>query len=572
MKNPGSLQEAAREAELRLRGFSLLPLLPPVNWFGPLLLAIALNATLGAADVPFSRIRDAAKEPGSWLTYSGTYTGQRYSGLKELNPSNVGGLRPVWIYQLQRAGVFECTPIVADEVMYVVEPPSTVTALDLRTGRRLWSWSPNLAQDQKTIGYPRTNRGVAILGDKVFVATIDAHLVALDAKTGVKRWDVVVADYAIGHGMTLAPLAIDGKIIVGISGAETGIRGFIDAYAADTGARLWRFWTVPGDGEPGRETWQAASWKTGGGSTWLTGAYDPELNLIYWGIGNPAPDWNGDERQGDNLYTCSLVALEPETGRLRWHFQFTPHDTHDWDANQIPVLVDAEVRGRMRKLVVSPNRNAFYYVLDRATGEFLAGKAFAKQTWAKGLDEKGRPIVLPGTEPTEAGVLVWPSLQGAVNWYSPSYSPLSGHVYVAVREMGAIYYKAEAEHTPGAPFYGGGEQALKGDQGFGAVRALDLTTGDLKWEFPLHSPPWCGTMATAGGLVFGGSNEGNFFALDQRNGRLLWEFQTGGPIRSNPISILIGGKQCVAIASHNALFVFGLEAIGRREADATTQD
>lgn len=476
----------------------------------------------------------------------------------------------MWIYQLQRAGVFECTPIVVDEVMYVVEPPSTVTALDVRSGRRLWTWTPVLAADQRNIGYPRTNRGVAILGDKVFVCTIDARLVALDAKTGVLRWDVTVADYKLGFGMTLAPLAIDGKIIVGVSGAETGIRGFIDAYAPDTGKLLWRFWTIPGDGEPGRETWQAESWKTGGGSTWLTGSYDPELRLLYWGIGNPAPDWNGDERQGDNLYTCSLVALDPDTGRLRWHFQFTPHDTHDWDANQIPVLVDAEFRRRKRQLVVSPNRNAFYYVLDRVTGEFLAGKAFAKQTWASGLDARGRPRVLPNTDPTEAGVLVWPSLQGAVNWYSPSYSPHTGLVYAAVREMGAIYYKADVEYTPGAPFYGGGEQALKGDQASGAVRALELTTGDIKWEYPLHSPPWAGTMTTAGGLVFGGCNEGQFFALDQRTGRLLWEFQTGGPIRSNPISILIRGRQCVAIASHNALFVFGLEAIGGR-LDATQQ-
>ncbi|MDO8539967.1 MAG: PQQ-dependent dehydrogenase, methanol/ethanol family [Opitutaceae bacterium] len=514
-----------------------------------------------AAEVPFERIRDAANDPGSWLTYSGTYSGQRYSPLAQINAANVSGLRPVWMYQLQKAGVFESSPIVADGVMYIVEPPTTVTALDLRSGRRLWSWTAKLPKDVKAIGFPQTNRGVAILDDKVFVATLDAHLVALDAKTGVKRWDVTVADNTTGHAMTLAPLAIDGRIIVGISGAEAGVRGFVDAYAADTGKQLWRFWTVPGPGEPGSETWQGESWVTGGGSTWLTGSYDPELKLLYWGIGNPAPDWNGDLRQGDNLYTCSLVALDPETGKRRWHFQFTPHDTHDWDANQIPILVDAAISGRMRKLVVSPNRNAFYYVLDRVTGEFLAGKAFAKQTWAKGLDVQGRPMVLPDTEPSEKGTLVWPSLQGAVNWYSPSYSPLTGWVYAAVREMGAYYYKTDADYVPGTPFLGGGEQALKGDQAWGAVRALEATTGEIKWEFPLHSPPWAGTMTTAGGLVFGGCNEGNFFALNQRSGKLLWEFQTGGPIRANPISFLIDGRQCVAIAGTHALFVFGLEGV-----------
>lgn len=537
----------------------------------PLVPLLALAAcVVGAEPVPFTRIRDADQEPGQWLTYSRTYSGTRYSPLKQIHSGNVAQLRPAWIYQLRNAGVFEATPIVVDGVMYIVEPPSNVTALDVGTGRRLWSWTARLPRDVKAIGFPKTNRGVAVLDDKVFVATLDAHLVALDARTGVKRWDVTVADNTLGCAMTLAPLAIDGRIIVGISGAEAGVRGFVDAYAADTGKRLWRFWTVPAPGERGSETWQGKAWETGGGSTWVTGAYDPELKLVYWGVGNPAPDWNGDVRPGDNLYTCALVALEAETGRLRWHFQFTPHDVHDWDSNQVPMLVDAEFAGRPRKLVVTPNRNAFYYVLDRATGEFLAGRAFAKQTWAKGLDAQGRPIVLPNTEPTEKGTLVWPSLQGAVNWYSPSYSPNTGLVYAAVREMGSYYFKTDAEYVPGTAFMGGGEQALRGDQASGAVRALDLLTGEVKWEFPLHTPPWAGVMATAGGLVFGGCDEGNFFALDHRTGKPLWEFQTGGPIHANPVSFLIEGKQHVAIASHNALFVFGL--LGAARLESTTQE
>jgi alcohol dehydrogenase (cytochrome c) len=362
--------------------------------------------------------------------------------------------------------------------MYVTEPPTVVTALDLRTGRPLWNWTRTLPKDLQTIGFGRVNRGVAALGDMLYVGTLDAHLVALDAKSGAVRWDTEVADYKTGHCITLAPLAIDGKIITGISGGEAGIRGFIDAYDAKTGKRLWRFWTIPGEGEPGNETWHKKdSWKTGGGSTWVTGSYDPELKLIYWGVGNPGPDWNGDPRPGDNLYTGALVALEAETGKLRWHFQYTPHDTHDWDATEIPVLLDAVVRGKPRKVVAMANRNAFYYLHDRETGEFLHGSVYAKQTWAKGLDDSGRPIVLPNTAPSVEGTLVWPSLQGATNWFSPSYDAGRKQFYVAVREMGAYYYKGEAEYRPGAAFTGGGERALSGDDAYGAVRALDVATG-----------------------------------------------------------------------------------------------
>ena len=326
----------------------------------------------------------------------------------------------------------------------------------------------------------------------------------------------------------------------------------------DQGERLWRFWTIPAPGESGHDTWGGDSWKTGAGATWLTGSYDPEINLLYWGIGNPGPDWNGDARPGDNLYTSSLVALNADDGTLSWHFQFTPHDEHDWDANQIPVLLDGAFNGRQRKLVAMANRNAFYYRLDRESGEFLLGKPYARQTWASGLDETGRPQVLPDSHPTEEGTLVYPSLQGATNWFSPSYSPRTGLLYIAVREMGAYYYKTEVDYEPGKPFLGGGEQALNGDQASGAVRALDALTGDLKWEFALHSPPWTGLMATAGGLTFGGTNEGNVFALDAETGELLWDFQAGGAVRSNPISFALDQKQYVVTAAGNAVFTFAL--------------
>lgn len=521
-----------------------------------LLVALIPSPTL-QAQVPYERLVQADAEPQNWLTYSGSYSSERFSALDQINTSNVGDLSVEWVYQTS-PGLVETTPVVVDGVMYLTEPPSTVTALDARTGRRLWRWNANVPTETLNIGFPRVNRGVAILDGTVFVNTLDARLVALDARSGAERWSTVVADNSVGFAMTGAPLAIDGKIIVGVSGAEAGIRGFLDAYDARTGQRLWRTYTVPAPGEPGSETWAGNAWEHGGGSTWLTGSYDPDLNLIYWGIGNPAPDWNGDVRPGDNLYTCSLVAFDADTGEVRWHFQFTPHDTHDWDANEIPVLVDLEWEGRDRNLVVMANRNAFYYVLDRVTGEFLHGQEYSKQTWAEGLDEDGRPIVIPGTEPTEDGNLVWPSLQGSTNWFSPSYSPLTETLYVPVRHMGAIYYKAAAEYQPGRPFLGGGEQALAGDDAWGYVKALDVRTGDIRWEHKLLSPPWNGLMATGGGVVFGASNEGNFFALDADTGESLWDFQAGAPARSNPMSYELDGRQRVVMHAGNSVFVLSI--------------
>lgn len=508
-------------------------------------------------EVPFARLVDAASEPHNWFTYSGSYRSERFSPLDQIRADNVAGLQVEWVYQTS-PGLVETTPVVVDGIMYLTEPPSTVAALDARTGRRIWRWDANVPNRTLNIGFPRVNRGVAVLDSTVYVGTLDARLVALDAESGIERWSTLVADNSVGFSMTGAPLAIDGKIIIGVAGAEAGIRGFIDAYDAETGELLWRRHTVPAPGEPGSETWQGNAWEQGGGSTWLTGSYDPELNLIYWGTGNPAPDWNGDVRPGDNLYTCALLALDADTGEIRWHFQFTPHDVHDWDATEIPVLVDLDYQGRARKLVVMANRNAFYYVLDRETGEFLHGQEYSKQTWAEGLDENGRPIVLPDTEPTAEGNLVWPSLQGATNWFSPSYSPLTETLYVPVRHMGAVYYKAAAEYEPGRPYMGGGEQALAGDDAWGYVKALDVRTGDIQWEYRVLSPLWNGVMATAGGLVFGATNEGNFFALDAATGRSLWDFQAGAPARSNPSAFEVDGRQRVVMHAGNAVFVFSL--------------
>ncbi len=516
-----------------------------------------LLCTMTTAQVPYERIVNSDKEPGSWLTYSGNYLGHRFSNLDQINTSNAKGLKVKWVYQCTKGGRVEVSPIVADGVMYITEPPDTTTALDIRTGRKIWSHT-RPSNNPKLIGFGPVNRGVAILDDTIYVGTLDCYLLALDKDTGAVRWETKVDENRLGYAITVAPLALKDKIIVGVSGGEAGIRGYLDAYNAMSGERLWRTYTIPGKGEFGNDTWSGDSWKTGAGPTWVTGSYDPDMNLLYWGTGNPGPDWNGDVRLGDNLYTCSVLALNPNTGSLEWHFQFTPHDVHDWDANQIPVLIEGTVLGEPRKLLATANRNAFYYLLDRRSGTFYHGVPYAKQTWTNGLFEDGRPNVIPGKEPTVEGNLVYPSLQGATNWFSPSYSPKSGLFFVSVREMGSIYYKSDVEFEEGKPFMGGGERALSGDQAHGAVRALNAETGEMNWEFKLQSPPWSGLMSTAGGLVFGGSMEGNFFALDAGTGNPLWEIQTGGPIIANPIGFNIDGDQHVAIAAGHSIYVFGL--------------
>jgi alcohol dehydrogenase (cytochrome c) len=515
---------------------------------------IALSWTL-VAQVPYKRILHAAAEPESWLTYSGSYHSQRYSMLNQITRTNVAKIKVAWMYQVRAHHKVETSPLVFDGIMYISEPPSDVTALDLRTGRPIWKYRRSMPAVPVCCG--QVNRGVAALDDQLFIGTLDAHLVALDMKTGRVRWDVKVADYKTGNSITLAPLALKDKIIIGIAGAEYGIRGFLDAYDAKTGKRVWRFWTVPGPGELGHETWSGDSWIHGGAPTWITGSYDPVANLLYWGTGNPGPDYAGDVRKGDNLYSDSLIALDADNGKLRWYFQFTPHDVNDIDANEIPVLVDATFHSRLRKLVLFGNRNGFYYLLDRLTGEFLQATQFATQTWARGLDERGRPIPNGATAPSPGGAVVYPDDDGAANWYSPSYNPQTGFFYQNVREKGARYFLTEVQYLAGKQFLGASRQSLTGVEPWGALRALDALSGTLKWEFRYTTPPWSGILSTAGGLVFSGDMEGNFFALDAADGRLLWRLQLGGSIVANPIIYMSEGKQFVAIAAGSAIVVFG---------------
>jgi alcohol dehydrogenase (cytochrome c) len=524
------------------------------------LVALTLATVAGSAiaQVSDARLRNTSREPANWLTYSGDLGAKRFSPLSEITPANIATLRPAWVYQALEPGPMQVSPLVVGGVMYLTEFRGHVVALDVRSGRVLWRYQLTLPDQLLTLGFAPTNRGVAMLDSTVFSGTPDARLIALDARSGALRWSVPVADNALGYSITAAPLAFGDLVVVGVSGGEAGIRGFLDAYDARTGERRWRFHTIPAPGEPGSETWSGDAWKTGGGGTWVTGAYDPRLGLVYWGIGNPGPDWNGDLRPGDNLYTCSLVALDAATGGLRWHFQFTPHDTHDWDASQIPVLFDGTFRGNKRQFVAMANRNGFYYLLDRVTGEFLLGQPYIRQDWAEGLDSKGRPIFRPDIEPTESGTTLTPNLHGATNWYSPAYSPATGLLYVASRQMGSTYFKTEVSYQPGRFFMGGGETEFGGDSAQGAVQALDPLTGKARWRFPLFSPPWAGLLATAGGVVFGGTNEGVFYALDASTGRPLWHFQTGAMIQANPVSFALDGRQYVAIAAGATLQVFSL--------------
>jgi alcohol dehydrogenase (cytochrome c) len=531
--------------------------------------AISILSLQSTAQVTFDRLLHANREPQNWLTYSGSPMSQRYSLLTQITPANAKNLELQWVWQARSLEKFEATPLVVDGVMYTVQAPNDVIALDAVTGRVFWNWSylPSL---ETRVCCGRVNRGLAILGDTLYMGTIDGHLVAIDSKSGKPVWDTPVGHPEAGYSLTHAPLIVKDKVIVGTAGGEYGIRGFIAAYDAKTGKEAWRFNTIPGPGEPGHETWLNDAWKTGGGSIWVTGSYDPDLNLTYWGIGNPGPDWNGDPRPGDNLYTDSVVALDPDTGKLKWHYQFSPHDEFDYDATQVPVLADAVWKGKPRKLMFWANRNGLFYALDRVTGEFLMGKPFVEVNWMNGFDEKGRPMRVPGKAASVEGTLISPGNQGGTNWYNPSFSPRTGLFYIPTwAEYSSLYVKKEDKYSEGNQYNGGyprsavpftrsAQNFRKDSEGHGAIRAIDPNTGTLKWEFKMSDVTDAGILSTASDVVFTGGREGYFMALDARTGALLWKANTGGAIAAGPITYSVEGKQYVSVAAGNALFTFAL--------------
>jgi alcohol dehydrogenase (cytochrome c) len=534
------------------------------------LFALLLAASSLAAQVSFDRLLHATDTPQDWLNYSGGFLSQRYSGLSQITPGNVQNLEQKWIFQARSLEKFEATPLVVDGVMYTVQAPNDIVALDAATGRIFWIYSYSPAP-QARLCCGRVNRGLAILGDTLFMGTIDAHIVAVDAKNGHLLWNTKVAEPLAGYAITHAPLVVKDKVIVGTAGGEYGIRGFLAAYDVHSGKEAWRFNNIPGPGEKGHETWAGDSWKHGGASVWVTGSYDPDSNLTYWGIGNPGPDWNADLRLGDNLYTDCVVALDADTGKLKWYFQFTPHDDFDFDSVQVPVLADLDWKGARRRVMLWANRNGFFYVLDRTTGEFLQGKPFVKVTWAKALDERGRPMRAVNMVPTPEGTKIYPGNQGGTNWYSPSYSPHTGLFYIPVWDnYYSVYVKEKVEFAEGRLFTGPLPKSpvplirppqivnRAEEDGYGAIRAFDPQTGERKWEYKLSDVTDSGILTTASDLLFVGGREGYFMAMDARNGELLWKAAVGGQVSAGPMSYSVSGKQYVAVSAGNSLFVYGL--------------
>jgi alcohol dehydrogenase (cytochrome c) len=511
------------------------------------------------AQVTFDRLVNAAKEPQNWLTYSGDYSGRRFSPLDQINTKNAHSLAAKWVYQTGATGKFEATPLVADGILYSTAQDDRAFALDARTGRPIWMYQHPLPVDiRPCCGH--VNRGLAILGDKVFLGTLDAHVIALDTKTGNVIWDIVAADYRNGYSFTVAPLAVKGLVVLGVSGGEYGVRGFIDAYDATTGERKWRFYTVPGPGEPGHDTWEGDSWKVGGAPAWNTGTYDPATNQIFWPTGNPAPSNRGEGRAGDNLYSNSLLALNADTGKLNWYFQFTRHDEHDWDATEVPVMIDVEKPDSGRKhLIAQADRNGFFYVIDRATGKLISATAYGKITWSDTKDAEGRPIAKKEASPTLEGHTVCPGALGTTNFMAPAFDPQTSLFYVTARDQCDIFSTAPQPYEAGHAYYGSAYFPSEEAEPYrGFLKAIDPATGDIKWKFEHTSPTWSGVLSTAGGLVFTGDAEGNFIALDAAVGKPFWHFQMGGAVYAAPIAFAVDGKEYVAIAAGSALYAFGL--------------
>lgn len=496
---------------------------------------------------------------GDWPTYNGDYTGRRYSGLTQITLANVGQLRAEWVFHSRNAGTLEVTPVVVDGVMYITAS-NDAYALNATDGQVLWHYSRPVTDGLIDDASGHISRGVALWGDRLYMETDNAHLLCLDLRSGHLIWDVAYADWNKNYGATSAPLLVKGKVIVGTSGGDDGVRGFIAAFDAQTGALAWRRWTIPGPGEFGSQSWPDDLYEHGGGTAWMPGTFDPELNTLYWGTGNAAPDYDGGVRPGDDLYTACVLALDPDTGEIKWYFQFTPHDLYDFDGVETPVLVDRTYQGQPRKLLIEANRNGFIYILDRTNGKFLSATKFADQlNWAKGIDARGRPI-LTDVKPSDNGMLTCPGEAGATNWYSPAYNEETQLFYFLALEECTVNSTRPEKFEEGKEYYATGARRAPNGRGKKRLLAFDPSSGSFAWINPQigRAQSWGGVMTTASGLVFFADDADSFEAVDARTGKNLWHFNTGQTLHASPMSYAVDGKQYVAIASGDDLFTFAL--------------
>lgn len=496
----------------------------------------------------------------NWTTYNGDVGGNRYTTLNQINKSNVKRVAPLWMFTLPNVSGLQVTPLVVDGLMYVTAG-NECYALDAGSGRQIWHYQRPRTKGLVGGGAGGTNRGAAYANGKIFMDTDNAHIIALDRWDGSLLWETEIADSKLNYSATSAPIVVGNLVITGTAGGEEGARGFIAAYDQNTGKEVWRFWTVPAPGEPGSETWKGKGIEHGGAVAWFTGVYDSETDTVFWQAGNPGEDYNGDERVGDNLYSDCILALDAKTGKLKWHYQTTPHDLWDWDTTETPVVINANWEGKPRKLLVQGNRNGFFYVFDRTNGKLLLAKQFIKElTWASGIGPDGRPILQPNQEPSPAGTRVCPSQDGATNWYSPSWNPITGLFYMQTNEKCSIYTKREEEFALGRAFLGGGQRVDPATKPVRILRALDLQTGTVKWEIPQigTANSWGGTLATSTGLVFFGEDSGAFAAADASTGKILWTFPIGVNWKASPMVYQFGGKEIVAVAAGAGIMAFGL--------------
>lgn len=495
----------------------------------------------------------------NWLSYNGDYSGRRYTALREIDRRNVGGLQAQWVFHVSRADDMEVTPVVVNGIMFVTAQ-NDAFALDARTGREIWHYSRPITEGLIDDASQHHNRGVGLWHSHVFMETDNAHLLCLDARSGHLIWDVPYAKGNKNYGATSAPLVVKDVVLVGTSGGDDGVRGFVAAFDSQTGKLAWRFWTIPAPGEPGSSSWPGDMYLHGGGTTWMPGTYDPGLNTVYWGTSNPSPDFDGGPRPGDDLYTDCVLALDPDTGKLKWYFQFTPHDLYDYDATETPILLDAEYNGESRKLLVEANRNGYLYVLDRRNGKFLSATPFVKSlNWAKGIDSVGRPI-RTSVEPTAEGTTVCPGFTGATNWYSPAYNPDTHMIYFLALEDCATYLLKPDHFKEGQTYYATGVKHAPGGTREKILVAYDVSNGRFPWRYPQLGPGHSsgGVMTTAGGLVFFGDDAESLEAVDARSGAPLWRFNMGQNIHASPMSYEVNGKQYVAVAAGTDLFTFAL--------------